>query len=140
MDALAFLLSQPLYLALLMLLAGGGALAWPALSGEGRGDLKRRLRVEDPAMPAGDAARPASSALRQRAEQPAARGADRFAVSIYQGGVVEPCSRNHRRCLGAVRVHEMNVVSRVLRRDMAQEARGYDLFRLLSRKMVRPKS
>jgi tight adherence protein C len=98
MDVLAFLLTQPLYLALLMLVAGGGVLAWPALSGGGRGVLKRRLRVEGPTMPAGDATRPASSALRQRAEKTAQEfyartdpeTVARLRLRLIQAGFMDP--------------------------------------------------
>jgi hypothetical protein len=72
MDALALLVSQPLYLALVMLLAGGAALIWPALASSGRGNLKRRMRVEeDQSQPTAVTNKPTSNALRKRAEKSA---------------------------------------------------------------------
>jgi len=98
MDMLALLLSNPLYLALLMLLAGSGALIWPALSGGERSDLKRRLRVERAQMSAGDAVKPASSLLRRRAEKTAREfyartdpeNVARLRLRLIQAGFMDP--------------------------------------------------
>lgn len=98
MDILAAFFSQPLYLALLMILAGGAALAWPALSSGARGDLKRRLRVEDDAKPADEVSRPASSALRKRTEKTVQEfyartdpeNVARLRLKLIQAGYMDP--------------------------------------------------
>ncbi|MGD9915916.1 MAG: type II secretion system F family protein, partial [Rhizobiaceae bacterium] len=54
---------------MLLLLAGGAAIAWPLLAGSGRGDLKRRLKIEAPVVaekPQGPPRRP-TSAVREKA-------------------------------------------------------------------------
>ncbi len=94
--------AEPLMpVALLLLLLGGAAVAWPALAGSGRSELKRRLKVEVAAAPAADAApQPKKGASRVR--EKAARTAQdfyarsdpenvaRLRMKLIQAGYMDP--------------------------------------------------
>lgn len=82
MDTLFALLGQdgqsPLVpLALLMLVAGGGALAWPLLAGGERGEVKRRLKVEE-AVPAQKSDAPAEKKTASIVHERALKTAQEF--------------------------------------------------------------
>ncbi len=94
--------AEPLMpVALLLLLLGGAAVAWPTLAGSGRSELKRRLKVEVAAAPAADAApQPKKGASRVR--EKAARTAQdfyarsdpenvaRLRMKLIQAGYMDP--------------------------------------------------
>lgn len=105
MDALVDLIAaaRPGFLmpaALLLLLTGGLAVAWPILAGRSeRGDLKRRLHVDDvPARPVGEEAGAQASAVRERAARTAQdfyaktdpENVARLRLKLIQAGYMDP--------------------------------------------------
>src|SRR5262245_8427626 len=90
--------------AIFMLLAGAAAVGWPLLAGgEGRGDVKRRLKVDAPNIgPAGPAApaqpRKAPNAVREKAVRTAQEfyaksdpeNVARLRMKLIQAGYMDP--------------------------------------------------
>jgi tight adherence protein C len=105
MDAVAALLASMkpdslMLPALLLLLAGGVALAWPLLAGGSRADLKRRLKVEAPVVPEKREEQPKkpASAVREKALKTAhefysksdPENVARLRLKLIQAGYMDP--------------------------------------------------
>ncbi len=94
--------AEPLMpVALLLLLLGGAAVAWPTLAGSGRSELKRRLKVEVAAAPAADAApqpKKGASTVREKAARTAQdfyarsdpENVARLRMKLIQAGYMDP--------------------------------------------------
>jgi tight adherence protein C len=86
--------------ALVLLLAGGAALAWPLLAGGRRSDLKRRLKVEAPITPEKPQAEPKkqANAVREKALKTAhefysksdPENVARLRLKLIQAGYMDP--------------------------------------------------
>lgn len=85
---------------MLLLLAGGAAIAWPLLAGSGRGDLKRRLKIEAPvvAEKPPEPPRRQASAVREKALKTAQEfyaksdpeNVARLRLKLIQAGYMDP--------------------------------------------------